>query len=67
MIYKDFCIQPETELDEEFVESEIKFLLDVSLRRQDEIKNAIEYAYIIKQHYKIWLENYGRSKTNNSH
>lgn len=67
MIYKDFCIQPENELDEEFIDSEIKFLLEVSVHKQREIKNELEYTNIIKNHYKIWLENHGRSKTNYSH
>ena len=55
MIYKDFCVRPENDLDEKFIEREIKFLIKVSILNQQEIKDAREYAKIVSDKYLIWL------------
>ena len=56
MIYKDFCMDPENKLDEEFIDSELDFLIDVSIKHADRIKDKTEYATIVKERYKLWLE-----------
>lgn len=66
MIIKDLCVQPESKLDELFIESEMKFLIEVSIHKQKEFKNKNKYSSTIKQRYIEWLmENYqdGRSET----
>jgi hypothetical protein len=55
MIYRNFCVLPENDLDEKFIEQEIKFLIKVSILNQQEIKDAKEYAKIVSDRYSIWL------------
>lgn len=55
MIYKDFCIQSETAIDEEFIEQEMDFLIKVSIWDQQQIKDKEEYAKIVKARYSNWL------------
>jgi|AntAceMinimDraft_10_1070366.scaffolds.fasta_scaffold177356_3 hypothetical protein len=55
MVYKDFYVQPENDLDEEFVDQEIDFLIKVSILERQEIKDAGEYAKIVKAKYINWL------------
>jgi len=55
MIIKDLCVQPENELDELFIESEIKFLIDISIHKQKEFKDITKYSDIIQQHYTKWV------------
>lgn len=55
MKFKHLCIQPDTELDEQFIEEEIGFLIDISIRNQDKYKNKYKYAAAVKQRYLTWI------------
>jgi len=55
MIYKDFCIQPETKIDEEFIEQEMDFLIEVSIKNQELYKDTASYAAVVKQRYSTWF------------
>jgi len=55
MKYSDFFVIPETDLDEKFVDEEIKFLIDKSIYKREEFKNKHEYAKSIRAHYDSWL------------
>ena len=56
MQIKDFCVVPENELDNEYVEEEMDFLLEVSIRRQHEIGSVEKYREIVEEHYANWLD-----------
>jgi len=55
VIYKNFCIIPENAIEEEFIEHEIKFLIDVSIHKQHEIKDKDTYIKIVKNRFIDWL------------
>lgn len=67
MIIKHLCVQSESTLDELFIESEMEFLIEVSIHKQQEFEDLGKYTNIIKQRYSIWLLEYQneRSKTSN--
>ena len=55
MIFKHLCVQPENELDERFIEEEMKFLIDVSIKNQKLYKDINSYATVVKQKYLTWI------------
>ena len=55
MRFKDLCIQPDNELDEKFIEEEMNFLIDVSIKKQNLYKNVSSYAAVVKQRYLTWI------------
>lgn len=55
MQFKDLCVRPENELDEQFIEAEMEFLIDVSIKKQKQYRDKHEYAAVVKQRYLTWL------------
>jgi DNA helicase-2/ATP-dependent DNA helicase PcrA len=53
MVYKDFYVQPENDLDEEFVDQEIDFLIKVSILERKEIKDVLAYMRFVVNHNDI--------------
>jgi hypothetical protein len=56
MLIKDFYVVPENNVDERFVDEEIGFLIDVSIRNRNSFKNDMEYKEVVEERYNSWLE-----------
>jgi hypothetical protein len=56
MLIKDFYVVPENNVDEKFVDEEIGFLIDVSIRNRNSFKNNMEYKEVVEERYNSWLE-----------
>lgn len=55
----DFYIVPESIEEDKFIDQEIDFLLDLSLRGHDYIKNKDEYGKIVLNRLNIWNKGNG--------
>ena len=53
----DFFVIPETDEEEKFVDEEIDFLLDVSIKKRDEIKDKTTYADLVRDCFNKWQNN----------
>jgi len=56
MQIKEFYIVPENKLDETFIDDEMSFLIDVSIRQRDKFTSVSEYIDKINNRYDLWLD-----------
>jgi len=58
----DFYIVPESKEEDDFIDSELNFLLDLSLRGKETIKTKDEYGKIVLDRFNAW----NKGKTHDS-
>lgn len=54
MKIKNFYIIPESRLDDQFIDEELDYLLEISLHRRNEIKTKEEYEKLVIQRFNSW-------------
>jgi hypothetical protein len=56
MLIKDFYVVPENNIDERFVDEEIGFLIDVSIRNRSRFNSVEEYIEVVEKKYNDWVK-----------
>jgi len=56
MLIKDFYVVPENNIDERFVDEEIGFLIDVSIRNRRKFNSVDEYVEVVERKYNDWMK-----------
>lgn len=56
MLIKEFYVIPENEIDELFIDEEMSFLIDVSIKNRSSINSVEDYKKLIENKYNAWTE-----------
>ena len=56
MLIKEFYVIPENEIDELFIDEEMSFLIDISIKNRNAIDSIEEYKKLIENKYNAWAE-----------
>jgi len=54
MLIEDFYVIPENDIDEHFITDELSFLIDISIKRRQQIGTIDNYKKLVQNQYNTW-------------